>query len=77
MAAQDLPTGEKTCRLEVSWRLNFMHNTMMKGMIESGARQGIKETYETYCEVKLCDFCFSSKLRKVSFSLLYCFFIVA
>ncbi|CAM6037416.1 unnamed protein product [Sphagnum compactum] len=55
MAAQDLPTGEKTCRLEVSWRVNFLHNTMMKGMIESGARQGIKETYETYCEV-LCKY---------------------
>lgn len=51
MAGQDLPSKEKTCRLQVSWRLNFLHSTMMKGMIENGARAGIKETYEVYREV--------------------------
>ncbi len=50
-AGEDLPTGEKSSRLEISWRLNFLHSTMMKGMIESGARQGIKDSYEIYREV--------------------------
>ncbi|KAG0621016.1 hypothetical protein M758_4G261700 [Ceratodon purpureus] len=51
LAGQDLPSKEKTCRLQVSWRLNFLHSTMMKGMIENGARAGIKETYEVYREI--------------------------
>ncbi|GER52820.1 C2 calcium/lipid-binding and GRAM domaincontaining protein [Striga asiatica] len=42
------PSGEQTSRLEVSWRINFLQSTMMKGMIESGARQGIKESFEHY-----------------------------
>ncbi|CAK9278846.1 unnamed protein product [Sphagnum jensenii] len=50
-AGEDSPTGEKSSRLEISWRLNFLHSTMMKGMIESGARQGIKDSYEIYREV--------------------------
>ncbi|KAK4386770.1 C2 and GRAM domain-containing protein [Sesamum angolense] len=40
------PSGEQTSRLVVSWRLNFSQSTMMKGMIENGARQGIKESFE-------------------------------
>lgn len=44
----DLPSGEQTSRLMVSWRMNFLQSTMMKGMIESGARQGIKESLEVY-----------------------------
>ncbi|KAG0631154.1 hypothetical protein M758_1G231500 [Ceratodon purpureus] len=51
LAGQDLPSKEKSCRLQVSWRLNFLHSTMMKGMIENGARAGIKETYQIYKEV--------------------------
>ncbi|XP_024372049.1 C2 and GRAM domain-containing protein At1g03370 isoform X2 [Physcomitrium patens] len=51
LAGQDLPSQEKTCRLQVSWTLHFLHSTMMKGMIENGARAGIKETYELYREV--------------------------
>lgn len=52
MAGQDLPSKEKTCRLQVSWRLNFLSSTMMKGMIENGARAGIKETYVVFQEVR-------------------------
>jgi hypothetical protein len=48
LAGQDLPSKEKTCRLQVSWRVNFLHSTMMKGVIESGARNGIRDTYVVY-----------------------------
>lgn len=42
----ELPSGEPSSHLVVSWRMNFLHNTMMKGMIEGGARQGVKESFE-------------------------------
>ncbi|KAJ9567004.1 hypothetical protein OSB04_002970 [Centaurea solstitialis] len=42
----EMPSGEQTSHLVVSWRMNFLHNTMMKGMIEGGARQGVKESFE-------------------------------
>ncbi|KAL3643312.1 hypothetical protein CASFOL_014127 [Castilleja foliolosa] len=42
------PSGEPTCRLEVSWRINFLQSTMMRGMIEGGARQGIKESFDQF-----------------------------
>lgn len=35
-------------RLVVSWRLNFLQSTMMKGMIEGGARQGLKESFDQF-----------------------------
>ncbi|KAL1559971.1 C2 and GRAM domain-containing protein-like isoform X1 [Salvia divinorum] len=42
------PSGEQSSRLEVSWRVNFLQSTMMKGMIEGGARQGIKDSFKQY-----------------------------
>nr|XP_043609804.1 C2 and GRAM domain-containing protein At1g03370 [Erigeron canadensis] len=42
----ELPTGEESSHMVVSWRMNFLHNTMMKGMIEGGARQGVRESFE-------------------------------
>ncbi|CAA2962887.1 C2 and GRAM domain-containing At1g03370 [Olea europaea subsp. europaea] len=56
----ELPSGEQSSRLVVSWRMNFLQSTMMKGMIEGGARQGIKESFEQYQKllsqnVKLAD----------------------
>lgn len=42
------PSGEQSSRVEVSWRINFLQSTMMKGMIEGGARQGIKESFEQF-----------------------------
>lgn len=42
------PSGEQSSQLVVSWRINFLQSTMMKGMIESGARQGIKESFDQY-----------------------------
>ncbi|KAK8468849.1 hypothetical protein PHAVU_006G136200 [Phaseolus vulgaris] len=44
----ELPTGEQCSRLIVSWRMNFLQSTMMKGMIENGARQGVKESFDQY-----------------------------
>ncbi|KAJ3677545.1 hypothetical protein LUZ60_003269 [Juncus effusus] len=50
----DLQTEEKSTRLTVSWRINFLQNTIFKGKIESGARQGLKETYTKFADV-LCQ----------------------
>ncbi|KAA8537261.1 hypothetical protein F0562_027052 [Nyssa sinensis] len=55
-----LPSGEQSSRLVISWRVNFLQSTMMKGMIEGGARQGLNETFEQYANllsqnVKLVD----------------------
>lgn len=44
----ELSAGEQSSRLVVSWRTNFLQSTMMKGMIEGGARQGLKESFEQY-----------------------------
>ncbi|KAK7262060.1 hypothetical protein RJT34_29620 [Clitoria ternatea] len=44
----ELPSGEQCSRLVISWRLNFVQSTMMKGMIESGARQGMKDSFDQY-----------------------------
>ncbi|KAI3510277.1 hypothetical protein L1887_17145 [Cichorium endivia] len=45
-AGPELPSGEESSHLVVSWRMNFLHNTMMKGMIEGGARQGVRDSFE-------------------------------
>ncbi|KAL2341428.1 hypothetical protein Fmac_009368 [Flemingia macrophylla] len=47
----ELPTGEQSSHLVVSWRMNFIQNTMMKGMIENGARQGMKESFDQYASL--------------------------
>ncbi|KAG7012672.1 C2 and GRAM domain-containing protein, partial [Cucurbita argyrosperma subsp. argyrosperma] len=44
----ELPSEEKSSRLVISWRMNFLQSTMMKGMIENGARQGIKDNFDQY-----------------------------
>ncbi|XP_030531148.2 C2 and GRAM domain-containing protein At5g50170 [Rhodamnia argentea] len=38
-------SGEESSRLIISWRVNFHQNTMMRGMIEGGARQGLKDSF--------------------------------
>jgi hypothetical protein len=42
---------EQTAHLTVSWRVNFIQSTMIKGMIESGAKQGMAEGYAQFSEV--------------------------
>ena len=41
----DLPSGEQSTRLLISWGMNFVQSTMMKRMIENGARPAIKESF--------------------------------
>lgn len=50
-AGPNTSTGEKTALLRVSWDLNFLTSTMMKGFIEKGARQGLQESYKQYAQV--------------------------
>lgn len=45
------PSEEQTTQLTVSWRLNFVQSTMLKGMIENGAKQGITEGYSQFSEI--------------------------
>ncbi|KAK1350624.1 C2 and GRAM domain-containing protein [Heracleum sosnowskyi] len=47
----DMPSGEQSSQLVISWRMNFVQSTMMKGMIENGARQGIKDSFEQFATV--------------------------
>ncbi|XP_039689945.1 C2 and GRAM domain-containing protein At1g03370 isoform X3 [Medicago truncatula] len=44
----ELSSEEQCSRLVISWRMNFLQSTMMKGMIENGARQGMKESFDQY-----------------------------
>lgn len=39
---------EESAHLVVSWAINFNQSTMMKTMIESGARQGLKESFDQF-----------------------------
>ncbi|KAI4311851.1 hypothetical protein MLD38_036714 [Melastoma candidum] len=48
MPGLELPSGEPSSRLVISWRMNFLQSTMMKGMIESGARQGLRDSFELF-----------------------------
>ncbi|KAL2524148.1 C2 and GRAM domain-containing protein [Abeliophyllum distichum] len=51
MRGPEQPSGNQSSRLVVSWRVNFSQSTMMKGMIEGGTRQGIKESFEQYANL--------------------------
>lgn len=44
-------SGEESSRLVVSWGINFIQNTMMRGMIEGGARQGLKENFDQFASL--------------------------
>ncbi|XP_038995318.1 C2 and GRAM domain-containing protein At1g03370-like [Hibiscus syriacus] len=44
----ELPSGQQSSHLVISWRMNFIQSTMMKSMIENGARQGLKEGFEHF-----------------------------
>ncbi|XP_066325179.1 C2 and GRAM domain-containing protein At1g03370-like isoform X2 [Miscanthus floridulus] len=51
ISGSQLPLEEQTTQLTVSWRLNFVQSTMLKGMIENGAKQGLAEGYSHFSEV--------------------------
>ncbi|KAF3331391.1 C2 and GRAM domain-containing protein [Carex littledalei] len=42
---------QKTAHLVISWRANFLQSTMMKSMIENGARQGLKDSFVQFSEL--------------------------
>lgn len=42
---------QKTAHLVISWRTNFLQSTMMKGMIENGSRQGLKDSFDQFSEL--------------------------
>lgn len=46
-----LSSEDQTTHLTVSWRINFIQSTMIKGMIENGAKQGMSEGYAQFSEV--------------------------
>ncbi|KAM0919097.1 hypothetical protein ACQ4PT_008490 [Festuca glaucescens] len=46
-----LSSEEQIAHLTVSWRINFVQSTMIKGMIENGAKQGMSEGYAQFSEV--------------------------
>ncbi|EPS71403.1 hypothetical protein M569_03353, partial [Genlisea aurea] len=48
MPGMESSTGEETTRLVISWAINFSQNTMVRGMIEGGARKGMKENFEQF-----------------------------
>ncbi|CAL9188875.1 unnamed protein product [Musa hybrid cultivar] len=51
MPGPELSSEEQSSRLVISWRMNFLQSTMMKGMIENGARQGLKDSYIQFAEL--------------------------
>lgn len=50
MPGGDMSSGEESLssHLVVSWGIVFLQSTMIKGMIESGARQGLKESFDQF-----------------------------
>ncbi|KAL7161745.1 hypothetical protein ACSBR2_042257 [Camellia fascicularis] len=51
MPGPQLPSGEESSRLVLSWGINFFQNTMMRGIIEGGARQGLKESFDQFASL--------------------------
>ncbi|XP_048490312.1 C2 and GRAM domain-containing protein At1g03370 isoform X2 [Beta vulgaris subsp. vulgaris] len=48
MPGPELESGEQSSRLLASWGMNFVQSTMMKGMIENGARPAVKESFDQF-----------------------------
>lgn len=43
--------GGESSQLIISWGIQFSQSTIMKGMIEGGARQGLKESFEQFSDL--------------------------
>ncbi|XP_068306003.1 C2 and GRAM domain-containing protein At5g50170 [Pyrus communis] len=56
MSGPELPSVEQSSRLVVSWDINFLQNTMMKGMIERGVRQGLEESFGQFSSLLARNF---------------------
>ncbi|CAO2826440.1 unnamed protein product [Amaranthus hypochondriacus] len=48
MPGPELSSGEESSRLIISWGINFSQSTLMKSMIENGAKQGLKESFDQF-----------------------------
>lgn len=51
MPGPELSSDEESSRLLISWGINFLQSTIMKSMIEGGARQGLKESFDQFSRV--------------------------
>jgi hypothetical protein len=51
MLGPELDSEQQTSHLVISWRMNFLQSTMMKSMIENGARQGLEQNYSQFLEL--------------------------
>ncbi|KAG8087292.1 hypothetical protein GUJ93_ZPchr0010g9308 [Zizania palustris] len=47
----ELDSEQQASHLVISWRINFLQSTMMKGMIENGARQGLQQNYAQFSDM--------------------------
>ncbi|KAI3876690.1 hypothetical protein MKX03_034199 [Papaver bracteatum] len=47
----ELSSEEESARLVISWNINFQQSTMMRSMIEGGARQGLKESFDEFAHL--------------------------
>ncbi|RVX18655.1 C2 and GRAM domain-containing protein [Vitis vinifera] len=56
MPGPELSSGEESSHLVVSWGLSFSQNTIMRGMIEGGARQGLKESFDQFANLLAQNF---------------------
>ncbi|CAD6264519.1 unnamed protein product [Miscanthus lutarioriparius] len=51
MPGPELDSQQQTSHLVVSWRMNFLQSTMMKSMIENGARQGLEQNFAQFSDL--------------------------
>ncbi|KAJ7956175.1 C2 and GRAM domain-containing protein [Quillaja saponaria] len=51
MPGPELSSGEESSHLVISWGIAFHQSTMMKGMIEGGTQQGMKESFDQFSDL--------------------------
>ncbi|XP_027190336.1 C2 and GRAM domain-containing protein At5g50170 isoform X2 [Cicer arietinum] len=51
MPGGDVSSEDESSNLVVSWGIVFLQSTMMKGVIESGAKQGLKESFDQFSDL--------------------------
>ncbi|XP_021888862.1 C2 and GRAM domain-containing protein At5g50170 isoform X3 [Carica papaya] len=51
MPGPELSSGEESSHLIVSWGICFHQNTMIRGMIQGGVRQGLKESFDQFSDL--------------------------
>ncbi|NP_001342380.1 C2 and GRAM domain-containing protein At1g03370 [Zea mays] len=51
MPGPELDSQQQTSHLVISWRMNFLQSTMIKSMIENGARQGLEQNYAQFSDL--------------------------